>query len=310
MSTAEATNNNIAQKVQELVLSLLGTCSTIKELKNSLKSEDFLEQLQNVVKKANKRSKKLKDPNAPKKPLSAYFLYCADRRPEIKEEEPDLKVTEVSKKLGLEWKALKDSDENEDKAKLEEYKNKVDRAKKKYEKRMKSYKRPSDDVLADLPENKTKTRTKSGKTSTPRKPRDKNAPKGKKSAYTFFASAKRPEIKEEMQAELQEDEKLDSKAVTKAVSDLWKSLDEDDKEEYAAAAKKDAKRYTREMAEYLGKKAESEKDDDETEEKPKKKKTRKVEVTIEKPTKPSRNKAAKKHVDETEDESVEENADE
>lgn len=32
---------------------------------------------------AKKRDRKLKDPLAPKKPLSAYFLFCADERPKV-----------------------------------------------------------------------------------------------------------------------------------------------------------------------------------------------------------------------------------
>jgi hypothetical protein len=34
-------------------------------------------------KPARKRERKPKDPHAPKKPLSAYFLFCADERPKV-----------------------------------------------------------------------------------------------------------------------------------------------------------------------------------------------------------------------------------
>jgi hypothetical protein len=38
----------------------------------------------NLPKKiAKKRERKPKDPHAPKKPLSAYFLFCADERPKV-----------------------------------------------------------------------------------------------------------------------------------------------------------------------------------------------------------------------------------
>jgi len=51
-----------------------------------------------------KRAKK--DPNAPKRPKSAYFLYCDTRRAKLKEENPEMKVSEVAKATGAEWQSL------------------------------------------------------------------------------------------------------------------------------------------------------------------------------------------------------------
>lgn len=48
--------------------------------------------------------KKKKDPNAPKKAISAYFFFCADHREKVKKEHPDLKLTEISSELGKLWK--------------------------------------------------------------------------------------------------------------------------------------------------------------------------------------------------------------
>ena len=44
-------------------------------------------------KKKAKRAKK--DPNAPKKPLNAYMLYANSVRAQVREENPDLSVTDV-----------------------------------------------------------------------------------------------------------------------------------------------------------------------------------------------------------------------
>ena len=41
--------------------------------------------------------KPMKDPNAPKKPLSAYFLFSQDERLKVKGENPDYSITEVAK---------------------------------------------------------------------------------------------------------------------------------------------------------------------------------------------------------------------
>ena len=44
-----------------------------------------------------------KDPNAPKRPQSAYFLWLNANRALIKEENPGISITEISKKAGKMW---------------------------------------------------------------------------------------------------------------------------------------------------------------------------------------------------------------
>lgn len=56
--------------------------------------------------KSKKRVKK--DPNAPKKALSAYMLWLNQTRDEIKKDNPGISITELSKKAGVLWKALED----------------------------------------------------------------------------------------------------------------------------------------------------------------------------------------------------------
>ncbi|XP_041498326.1 high mobility group protein B1-like [Microtus oregoni] len=41
--------------------------------------------------------KKFKDPNAPKRPPSAFFLFCSEYRPKIKGEHPGLSIGDVAK---------------------------------------------------------------------------------------------------------------------------------------------------------------------------------------------------------------------
>ncbi len=50
-----------------------------------------------------KRGKKKKDPNAPKRPPSAFFIFCSDHRPNLKGENPNLTIGEIAKKLGELW---------------------------------------------------------------------------------------------------------------------------------------------------------------------------------------------------------------
>jgi high mobility group protein B1 len=47
--------------------------------------------------------KKFKDPNAPKRPPSAFFLFCSAYCPKIKGEHPGLCIGDVAKKLGGIW---------------------------------------------------------------------------------------------------------------------------------------------------------------------------------------------------------------
>uniref|UniRef100_A0A2K5HJF1 High mobility group protein B2 n=1 Tax=Colobus angolensis palliatus TaxID=336983 RepID=A0A2K5HJF1_COLAP len=44
-----------------------------------------------------------KDPNAPKRPPSAFFLFCSEYRPKIKGEHPGLSIGDVGKKPGEMW---------------------------------------------------------------------------------------------------------------------------------------------------------------------------------------------------------------
>ncbi|XP_030924511.1 HMG1/2-like protein [Quercus lobata] len=57
--------------------------------------------------KKAKTDKKSKDPNAPKRPQTAFFLFMDDFRKTYKEENPDSKGgKEVAKEGGEKWKSL------------------------------------------------------------------------------------------------------------------------------------------------------------------------------------------------------------
>lgn len=44
----------------------------------------------------------------PKRPMSAYMLWLNSAREQIKSENPGLKVTDIAKKGGEMWRAMKD----------------------------------------------------------------------------------------------------------------------------------------------------------------------------------------------------------
>merc|ERR1712110_956234 len=64
-------------------------------------------QLQDRMPPKGKRGRKKKDPNAPKRPMSAYFLFMNATRPTVRKENPDASIGEVAKILGKKWGAEK-----------------------------------------------------------------------------------------------------------------------------------------------------------------------------------------------------------
>lgn len=50
--------------------------------------------------------KKEKDPNKPKRALSAFFYYANEERPKVRASNPDFSVGEVAKELGRQWNEL------------------------------------------------------------------------------------------------------------------------------------------------------------------------------------------------------------
>ena len=52
----------------------------------------------------------VKDPKTPKRALSAYFFFCNEKRAEVKKENPDFKLGQISKKLAEMWGELTDED--------------------------------------------------------------------------------------------------------------------------------------------------------------------------------------------------------
>ncbi|KAI9734504.1 MAG: Non-histone chromosomal protein 6 [Cirrosporium novae-zelandiae] len=56
--------------------------------------------------RASRTEKKKKDPNAPKRGLSAYMFFANEQRETVREENPGISFGQVGKMLGERWKAL------------------------------------------------------------------------------------------------------------------------------------------------------------------------------------------------------------
>uniref|UniRef100_A0AC35U0K6 High mobility group protein 1.2 n=1 Tax=Rhabditophanes sp. KR3021 TaxID=114890 RepID=A0AC35U0K6_9BILA len=59
---------------------------------------------------SRKRKRAKKDPNAPKRALSAFFFFSNERRPEVQRAHTDWKVGQVAQELGKFWKGLSEEE--------------------------------------------------------------------------------------------------------------------------------------------------------------------------------------------------------
>lgn len=81
---------------------------------------------------SNSKSKKSKDPNAPKKGMSAFMIFSNDHRNKVRDANPSLSFGEIGRKVGEAWKALSDKDK-------QVYVKKAEDDKKRYESELQTY---------------------------------------------------------------------------------------------------------------------------------------------------------------------------
>ncbi|ODM90994.1 High mobility group protein DSP1 [Orchesella cincta] len=81
-----------------------------------------------------KRMKKAKDPDAPKRGLSAFFWFSHDERAKVKGANPGFGVADVAKVLGRMWGGMNDADKSK-------YQMMASQDKARYQKEMEEYKR-------------------------------------------------------------------------------------------------------------------------------------------------------------------------
>ncbi|KAL8591541.1 hypothetical protein ACOMHN_055508 [Nucella lapillus] len=115
--------------------------------------------------KRKRKTKRAKDPNAPKRAQSAFFLWLSDNREGIKKDHPGIAITEVTKIAGERWKELKDKSEWEERAR--EAKTEYELAMAEYMEKKKNEPPPASDSEDD--EGKGGKKKKAKKASAPRK---------------------------------------------------------------------------------------------------------------------------------------------
>jgi len=239
-------------------------------------------------KNKGKKKARAKDPEAPKRPLSSYMYFVADRRDSVVRENPAAAPKEVMKTLGELWgqlekgktgkKGTKQYDDSaaEDKGRYESEKKvynamiaertkqaeqqMVERRNKEKEEALELLKssqeaagavasaaaNPKSVALDDasVVSSLSVASTLATKPKKPKKKKDPNAPKRPSSAYIFFATENRGQIK----AQMPDGTKVQEILVE--VGRQWKELTPEEKEKYAKMANEDKERYARDMEKY------------------------------------------------------------
>jgi hypothetical protein len=78
------------------------------------------------------KAKKVKDPNAPKKGMSAFMMFSNEQRSKIKADNPEASFGEIGRKVGEAWKGLTDKQK-------QTYVKKAEQDKQRYESELQTY---------------------------------------------------------------------------------------------------------------------------------------------------------------------------
>merc|ERR1739844_295504 len=166
---------------------------------------------QQVVQQTGKGGKPMKDPNAPKKPLSAYFLFSQEERLKVKAEFPDYSITEMAKELGRRWASI-------DPTIKQSYEQRYQESRRQYEQALQAYK----------PQKKKK---------------DPNAPKQPLSAYFLFSQEERLKVKAEHP-------NYSICEIAKELGRRWADMAPEVKQRYQQMAEEGRQKYDQDMAAY------------------------------------------------------------
>jgi len=172
--------------------------------------------------------KRLSDPNAPKRPLSGYFMWMASGVRDKLLSENKGKVTEVLKSCGDRWKKMPEKEKKiwQDKSKRE---------KNVWNKKMEAYKKTNSFKRFQ----KKKQEAAMMKVKNAKKPKDNNKPKRPLTGYFRFVRKFREDHSEMKVTE-----------VTKAAGAEWKVLSKAKKQKYVDAAAREQAKYQKDLKTY------------------------------------------------------------
>jgi len=178
----ETTVNNLTE--------LLNAVNAKPSRKRKLAALDVGE---NGLPSKKKRERKLKDPNAPKGPASAYILFQNDIRAAYKKEHPEMTNKELLRLIGDQWKALEEG-------KKDFYRDQHSKAKKKHDVDLAAYNAQNPDAAPSEAKDTEKKKKKSKDEVSAPKEDAKAVSKTTKKAATAKVAKAPPKSKETVES--------------------------------------------------------------------------------------------------------------
>jgi len=197
-----------------------------------------MEEVMEMESSMGKGTRKPSDINAPKRALSAFFLWANKTRPSVIAAHPEWGVADVGRELGSMWKKVSSSEKAGFEAKHA-------KAKKIYESKMESYKKSKD-------YKKFQTELLAYKIHQTKKPfaADPNAPKRPLSAYMLYSASVRSEIIKANPDMAAARERQRDCEVMQEQGARWKALSESDRAPWVAKSEAAKKKYERLVLKY------------------------------------------------------------
>jgi len=179
-----------------------------------------------------------KDPNAPKRPLSAYFTWLGENRAQVKQDNPSMPHKEVTSKLGQMWNALDEAVKNE-------YKSNAQKKMAIWKREFEEYKK-TDEYAAEFQAQKQESSATKKKGKKKKPPKDPHAPKRPSTGFFIFVSEKRQEVKDSLPPEEQKKVTI----ITKKCGEMWKACSPEEQAKYKDRSNKAKEKWKEDMAAY------------------------------------------------------------
>jgi len=195
-----------------------------------------------VILRTSKGGKKSRDPNAPKKNMSAYLMYQNTMRESFRTENPGMTFGQLSKFTSSMYKSLTP----EEKARWEEA---AQQDKARYETEMAGYVPPPGFDQTGQLLDAGGVLTASGARKRAKKNRDPDAPKRARGSYVFFTLDCRPKL-------VKETPEMKFTEMGHVMGERWRALLPEERRRYEDLATADKGRFNEEMAKYNAKRAE------------------------------------------------------